>query len=126
MRRSLLCLLLCCSGVLARDPFHPVTQSRCLAPVKPLTGWRLQGIIGRETRFHALLITPQGQAIVVRSGHAFAMTPWQLSDIGRHSLTLSVTNSCSAQRTSFHLKGSPYEKDPDAAGFKLPDATPGR
>ncbi|MSE19593.1 DUF2531 domain-containing protein, partial [Pantoea agglomerans] len=53
MRHSLLILLLCCGGVLARDPFRPVAGSVCEASVEPLTGWCLQGIIGREAHFHA-------------------------------------------------------------------------
>ena len=61
MRHSLLILLLCCSGVLARDPFRPVAGSVCEASVEPLTDWRLQGIIGREAHFHAWLLTPQGE-----------------------------------------------------------------
>lgn len=123
MRASLLILLFCCSGTLARDPFQPLTKALCLPPVEPLTGWRLLGIIGREARFHGWLLTPQGQAIGVRAGQSFAVAPWQLSEIDRRSLTLAVKNSCSAQRTSFYLKGSPYEKDPAAvAGSKLPVA----
>lgn len=127
MRRSLLILLLCCSSALARDPFHPVAGAICLPPVAPLTGWQLQGIIGRPSRFHALLVTPQGKVIVVRARQSLALAPWQLSDIDRRSLTLVVRNSCSAQRTAFYLAGASHEKDSDVmAGTLLPVAGPRR
>jgi hypothetical protein len=39
---------------------------------EPLTGWRLQGIVGRGSRFHGWLLTPQGQVRAIRqkSSHA--------------------------------------------------------
>ncbi|UIL52814.1 MULTISPECIES: HofP DNA utilization family protein [Pantoea] len=127
MRHRLLVLLLCCSSALARDPFHPVAGAVCQPPVEPLTGWHLQGIIGRPSRFYAVLVTPQKKAMVVRAGQPLALSPWQLSDIDRRSLTLAVRNSCSAQRTAFYLKGAPHEKDSDVmAGTQLPAAGPRR
>ncbi|MDH2069159.1 HofP DNA utilization family protein [Pantoea sp. GD03673] len=123
MRHSLLILLLCCGGVLARDPFRPVAGSFCQALVAPLTGWRLQGIIGREARFHAWLLTPQGESIMVRTGKPFSLAPWQLADMTRRSITLAVPDSCTAQQTAFYLKGRSHDKDSHAAaGHKLPAA----
>lgn len=119
MRHSLLILLLCCGGVLARDPFRPVAGSVCEGAVEPLTGWRLQGIIGRNAQFHAWLLTPQGQSLTARTGQPFPLAPWQLTAITRRSITLAVTNSCNAQQTGFYLKGRLYEKDRDAAANKL-------
>ncbi|PEI04599.1 hypothetical protein CRM79_15945 [Pantoea agglomerans] len=123
MRHSLLILLLCCGGVLARDPFRPVAGSICETLVEPLTGWRLQGIIGREMHFHAWLLNPQGESVAVRTGKPFPLTPWQLADMTRRSLSLAVPNSCTAQQNSFYLKGRSHEKDSDsAAAHKLPAA----
>lgn len=123
MRHSLLILLLCCGSVLARDPFRPVAGSVCEASVEPLTGWRLQGIIGREAHFHAWLLTPQGESITARTGKPFPFAPWQLADMTRRSLTLAVANSCNAQQTEFYLKGRSHDKDNhSAAATKLPAA----
>lgn len=123
MRHRLLILLLCCGGVLARDPFRPVAGSICEALVEPLTGWRLQGIIGREMHFHAWLLNPQGESVAVRTGKPFPLPPWQLADMTRRSLSLAVPNSCTAQQTSFYLKGRSHEKDNySAAAHKLPAA----
>lgn len=123
MRHSLLILLLCCGGALARDPFRPVAGSVCKALVAPLTGWRLQGIIGREARFHAWLLTPQGESVTVRTGKPFSLASWQLADMTRRSVTLAVPDSCTAQQTAFYLKGRSHDKDSHPAdGHKLPDA----
>ena len=122
MRHSLLILLLCCGGVLARDPFRPVAGSVCEASVEPLTGWRLQGIIGREAHFHAWLLTPQGESITARTGKPFPFAPWQLADMTRRSLTLAVPNSCNAQLAVFYLKGRSHDKDNHSAATKLPAA----
>lgn len=123
MRHSLLILLLCCSGVLARDPFRPVAGSVCEASVEPLTDWRLQGIIGREAHFHAWLLTPQGESVTARTGKPFPFAPWQLADMTRRSLTLAVPNSCNAQLAVFYLKGRSHDKDNhSAAATKLPAA----
>jgi len=123
MRHSLLILLLCCSGVLARDPFRPVAGSVCVAATEPLTGWRLQGIIGREAHFHAWLLSPQGESVIARTGKPFPVSPWQLAAITRRSMTLAVPGSCTAQQTAFYLKGRSYEKDSySAAGHQLPAA----
>ncbi len=122
MRHSLLILLLCCGGVLARDPFRPVAGSVCEASVEPLIGWRLQGIIGREARFHGWLLTPQGESVTARTGKPFPFAPWQLADMTRHSLTLAVPNSCNAQQTAFYLKGRSHDKDSYSAAAKLPAA----
>ena len=127
MRRSLLVLVLCCSSALARDPFQPLAGAACLPAAEPLTGWRLQGIVGRGSRFHGWLLTPQGQVRAIRAGQPFALTPWQLIAIDRRSLTLAIKNSCSAQRHSFYLKGSPHENSSDViAGSQLPVAGPRR
>lgn len=124
MRHSLLILLLCCGGVLARDPFRPVAGSICEALVEPLTGWRLQGIIGREMHFHAWLVNPQGESVAVRTGKPFPLSPWQLAEMTHRNLSLAVPNSCTAQQTSFYLKGRSYEKDSySAAAHKLPAAS---
>ena len=123
MRHSLLILLLCCGGVLARDPFRPVAGSVCEASVEPLTGWRLQGIIGREAHFHAWLLTPQGEIITARTGKPFPFAPWLLSEMTRRNLTLAVPNSCNAQQAVFYLKGRSHDKDNhSAAATKLPAA----
>lgn len=123
MRHSLLILLLCCGSVLARDPFRPVAGSACEASVKPLTGWRLQGIIGREAHFHAWLLSPQGESVTARIGTPFPLVPWQLAEMTRRSITLAVPNSCTAQQTAFYLKGRSHEKDSHSAtGHKLPAA----
>ncbi|MEN4523626.1 HofP DNA utilization family protein [Pantoea agglomerans] len=123
MRHSLLILLLYCGGVLARDPFRPVAGSVCEASVESLTGWRLQGIIGREAHFHAWLLTPQGESITARTGKPFPFAPWQLADMTRRSLTLAVANSCNAQQAVFYLKGHSHDKDNhSAAATKLPAA----
>lgn len=125
MRRSLLILILilCCSGVLARDPFQPLAGAACQPAAEPLTGWRLQGIVGQGSRFYAWLLTPQGQVRTIRAGQPFALTPWQLIAIDRRSLTLAIKNSCSAQRHSFYLIGSPHENHSDViAGSQLPVA----
>ena len=123
MRHSLLILLLCCGGVLARDPFRPVAGSVCEASVEPLTGWRLQGIIGREAHFHAWLLTPQGESVTARTGKPFPFAPWQLAEMTRRSLTLAVPNSCNAQQAVFYLKGRSHDKDNHfAAATKLPAA----
>ncbi|WP_410009295.1 DUF2531 domain-containing protein [Pantoea agglomerans] len=123
MRHSLLILLLCCGGLLARDPFRPVAGSVCEASVEPLTDWRLQGIIGREARFHAWLLTPQGESVTARTGKPFPFAPWQLADMTRRSLTLAVPNSCNAQLAVFYLKGRSHDKDNhSAAATKLPAA----
>ncbi|WP_010671567.1 HofP DNA utilization family protein [Pantoea agglomerans] len=123
MRHSLLILLLCCGGVLARDPFRPVAGSVCEASVEALTGWRLQGIIGREAHFHAWLLTPQGESVTARTGKPFPFAPWQLADMTRRSLTLAVPNSCNAQQAVFYLKGRSHDKDNhSAAATKLPAA----
>jgi len=123
MRHNLLILLLCFGGVLARDPFRPVAGSVCEAPAEPLTGWRLQGIIGRKTHFHAWLLNPQGESVAVRTGKPFPLPPWQLADMTRRSISLTVSNSCTAQQASFYLKGRSHEKDShSAAAHKLPAA----
>lgn len=122
MRHSLLILLLCCGGVLARDPFRPVAGSVCEASVEPLTDWRLQGIIGREAHFHAWLLTPQGESVTARTGKPFPFAPWQLADMTRRSLTLAVPNSCNAQQAVFYLKGRSHDKDNHSAATKLPAA----
>ncbi|MGK3142428.1 HofP DNA utilization family protein [Pantoea sp. C2G6] len=123
MRHSLLILLLCCGGVVARDPFRPVAQSLCLAPVEPLAGWRLQGIIGREAHFTAWLLTPTGESVTARSGEPFPLSPWQLVAVTRRTLTLVVEKSCTAQRITFHLKGRSDDKDSySAGGAELPAA----
>ncbi|WP_293773394.1 DUF2531 domain-containing protein [uncultured Pantoea sp.] len=123
MRYSLLILLLCGGGVLARDPFQPVATSLCKAVVAPLTGWRLQGIVGREAHYHAWLLTPQGQSIMARSGRPFPVAPWQPAGIRRHSITLVVPDSCEAQQTRIYLKGGAHDKDsPAAAGPERPAA----
>lgn len=122
MRHSLLILLLCCGGVLARDPFRPVAGSVCEASVEPLTDWRLQGIIGREAHFHAWLLTPQGESVTARTGKPFPFAPWQLADMTRRSLTLAVPNSCNAQQAVFYLKGRSHDKDNHSTATKLPAA----
>jgi len=123
MRHSLLILLLCCGGLLARDPFRPVAGSVCEASVEPLNDWRLQGIIGREAHFHAWLLTPQGESVTARTGKPFPFAPWQLADMTRRSLTLAVPNSCNAQQAVFYLKGRSHDKDNhSAAATKLPAA----
>lgn len=122
MRHSLLILLLCCGGLLARDPFRPVAGSVCEASVEPLTDWRLQGIIGREAHFHAWLLTPQGESVTARTGKPFPFAPWQLADMTRRSLTLAVPNSCNAQLAVFYLKGRSHDKDNHSAATKLPAA----
>lgn len=124
MRYSLLILLLCCGGALARDPFRPVAGSACEASVAPLAGWRLQGIIGREAHFHAWLLTPQGESVTTRTGKPFPVSPWQLADMTRRSITFAVPNSCTAQQSAFYLKGRSHDKDShSAAGLKLPAAS---
>ncbi|MDF2044084.1 MULTISPECIES: HofP DNA utilization family protein [unclassified Pantoea] len=123
MRHSLLILLVCCSSVVARDPFRPVAGSVCEASVEPLTGWRLQGIIGREAHFHAWLIGPKKEIVIARIGKPFPVAPWQLTDMTRRSITLAVQNSCTAQQTTFYLKGRSYGLDShSAAGHQLPAA----
>ena len=122
MRHSLLILLLCWGDVLARDPFRPVAASLCQAAVAPLTGWRLQGIAGRETRYQAWLLTPQGERVTLGSDTPFPLTPWQLVAITSRSLTLAVPASCHAQRTTFYLKGYAHVKDSDPAPHQQPAA----
>ncbi|WHQ75779.1 DUF2531 domain-containing protein [Pantoea sp. Lij88] len=120
MRHSLLILLLCCGGVLARDPFRPVAGSVCEALVEPLKGWRLQGIIGREAHFHAWLLSPQGESVIARTGKPFPVSPWQPADMTRRSITFAVPDSCTAQQTAFYLKGRSHDKDSHpAAGHQL-------
>jgi len=124
MRHSLLILLLCCGGVLARDPFRPVAGSVCEALVEPLKGWRLQGIIGREAHFHAWLLSPQGESVIARIGKPFPISPWQPADMTRRSITFAVPDSCTAQQTAFYLKGRSHDKDSHpAAGHQLPAAS---
>lgn len=115
MRFSGFVLLIVCALAQARDPFRPKVGVACLKPVEPLAGWRLQGIIGREQHFHGWLLNPQNKSLKVQSGQAFPLPPWQLDEIGRRSLTLSVMNSCSGQQAAFNLKGPEHDKNHSAA-----------
>lgn len=124
MHRSLLLLLLCCSSVLARDPFQPVLGAACVQPIEPLAGWRLQGIIGRDNHFQAWLLAPQGKAVKVHTGDPFPLVPWRVKTLTRHSVSLSVENSCSMQTISFQLKGRARDKDDHFnVGLVLSDAS---
>ncbi|MDJ0037814.1 HofP DNA utilization family protein [Pantoea allii] len=122
---SVMLLLLCCGVAQARDPFRPLTGVACVAEVEPLSEWRLQGIIGRAPRFQGWLLTPQGNAVKVLSDQPFPLLPWQTDQFTSRTLRLSVPGSCSSQYFTFHLKGSPHDKDIDSdVSADLPDVRP--
>lgn len=116
MRHSLLILLLCGSVVLARDPFRPLPASLCKRAAAPLAGWRLLGIVGRESHFRAWLMTPQGESVMARRDRPFPFAPWQPAAISRRSITFVVPDSCEAQQTRFDFTGGSHDKDSPADG----------
>ena len=119
---TFLIFLIFCGVAQARDPFKPYPGAACIKQVEPLQGWLLQGVIGRKDRFQAWLLSPQGKAIKVRTGHPFPLPPWQPETLNRRSLSLTVKNSCLPQNISFQLKGRIRDKDDHfAAGTLLPD-----
>lgn len=106
-----------------RDPFQPVASSLCDAPPEALTGWRLQGVLGREPALRAWLVSPQNAILKIAPAEPVALPGWQLSAIARRSLTLKTRSGCLPQITTFSLKGSAYAQDgPLSAGVQLSHA----
>lgn len=104
-----------------RDPFQPVPGRLCETSPETLTGWRLQGVLGREPVLRAWLVSPQNEVVRITPAKPFSLPGWQLRAIGRRSLTLAVRDGCSPQITTFSLKGSAYAQDGSlSAGVRLP------
>ncbi|MEZ3500943.1 HofP DNA utilization family protein [Pantoea sp. KPR_PJ] len=125
MRAELIMLWFITASLCAapRDPFQPAAQSLCEAPPAVLTGWRLQGVLGREPGLRARLVSPQNAVLTIAPTEPVALPGWQLSAIDRRSLTLRTRSGCAPQSTTFSLKGSVYAQDGSlSAGVYLPAA----
>ena len=108
-----------------RDPFQPLASSLCVAPTA-LTGWRLQGVLGRAAALRAWLVSPQGTIVKIAPADPLPLSGWRVSAIAPRSLTLTTGSGCSPQMITFSLKGSAYAQDnPLSAGEPLAGADAG-
>ena len=64
MRAKWLLLWLSTASLYAapRDPFQPLASSLCVTPIA-LTGWRLQGVLGRAPALRAWLVSPRAPSL---------------------------------------------------------------
>lgn len=125
MRFELIILWLVAASLCAapRDPFQPAANSLCEVPPEVLTGWRLQGVLGREPVLYAWLVSPQNAILKIAPAEPVALPGWQLSAMTRRSLTLTTRSGCLPQITTFSLKGSSYAQDGSlSAGVHLSHA----
>lgn len=112
MRSStLLCLLLCSTTVLARDPFQPVAPALCQTAPAPPQGWRLQGIVGVPDHYVAWLRSPQGKNVRLTEHMQLPQLPWRVKQLTARSLLLHVEQGCSPQQMQFRIKGGFYATD---------------
>ncbi|WP_311790652.1 MULTISPECIES: HofP DNA utilization family protein [Pantoea] len=127
MRAKCLLLWLSTASLYAapRDPFQPLASSLCVAPTA-LTGWRLQGVLGRAPALRAWLVSPQGTTVKIAPAAPLPLSGWRLSAIAPRSLTLTTGSGCSPQMITLSLKGSAYAQDDTfSAGEPLADADAG-
>lgn len=128
MRAKLLLLWLTAATLYAapRDPFQPLASSLCDTPAA-LTGWRLQGVLGRLPSLRAWLVSPQGAIVKIAPAQRFPLSGWRLRAIAPRSLTLMTRSGCAPQILTLSLKGSAYaQDDTSSAGVPLARARAGR
>jgi len=127
MRAKWLLLWLSTASLYAapRDPFQPLASSLCVTPTA-LSGWRLQGVLGRAPALRAWLVSPQGTTVKIAPAASLPLSGWRLSAIAPRSLTLTTGSGCSPQMITLSLKGSAYAQDDTfSAGEPLADADAG-
>ena len=127
MRAKWLLLWLAAATLYAapRDPFQPPPEIRCEPPAA-LTGWRLQGVLGRAPRLRAWLTSPEGEIIKIAAAERLPLPGWRLSAIAPRSLTLTAGSGCAPQFVTLSLKGSAHAQDDTlTAGEPLARARPG-
>ncbi|MGP4131352.1 DUF2531 family protein [Pantoea tagorei] len=108
-----------------RDPFQP-PDNRC-QPSAALTGWRLQGVLGRAPRLRAWLTSPQDAVIKIAAADPLPLPGWRLSAIAPRSLTFTTGSDCALHSVTLSLKGSAYAQDGSlTAGVPLADARAGQ
>ena len=108
-----------------RDPFQPPSESWCEPPAA-LTGWRLQGVLGRAPRLRAWLTSPQGGVVKIAAADRLPLPGWRLSAMTPRSLTLTAGSGCAPQFVTLSLKGSAYVQDDTfTADESLAHARPG-
>ena len=109
-----------------RDPFQPPPESRC-EPPGALTGWRLQGVLGRTPRLRAWLTSPQGAVVKIAAAERLPLPGWRLNAIAPRSLTLTAGSGCAPQTVTFSLKGNAHAQDDTlTAGVPLARARAGQ
>lgn len=109
-----------------RDPFQAPPESRCEPPAA-LTGWRLQGVLGRTPRLRAWLTSPQGAVVKIAATERLPLPGWRLSAIAPRSLTLTAGSGCAPQTVTFSFKGSAHAQDDTlTAGVPLARARAGQ
>ncbi|MGE1563288.1 HofP DNA utilization family protein [Pantoea septica] len=127
MRAKWLLLWLAAAALYAapRDPFQPPPESRCEPPAA-LTGWRLQGVLGRAPRLRAWLTSPQGGVVKIAAADRLPLPGWRLSAMAPRSLTLIAGSGCAPQFVTLSLKGSAHVQDDTLTAVKpLARARPG-
>lgn len=122
----LLCLMALSLNAASRDPFQPLPGTLCGTPPETLTGWRLQGVLGRPPSLRAWLVSPQLAILKVVPAEKFPLSGWQLSAITPRSLTLITRSGCAPRTITLTLKGSAYAQDDTAAGMRLVHARAGQ
>ena len=112
MRAKWLSLWLAAAALHAapRNPFQPPPDTRCESPAA-LTGWRLQGVLGRPPRLRAWLTSPQGTVVKIAAEDRLPLKGWRLSAIAPRSLTLAAGSGCAQPVATLSLKGSVHAQD---------------
>ncbi|WP_455818389.1 HofP DNA utilization family protein [Pseudomonas cerasi] len=96
-------LLVMCNG-LARDPFFPLNVTRCQPAAQADPPWRLMGLIGREGRYDAWLISPQHKLLWRQTGEQLPGTEWRIAEIDAQTVTITTLQDCQPPRR-LALKG---------------------
>ncbi|MEJ5062026.1 HofP DNA utilization family protein [Erwinia sp. MYb375] len=113
-------LLLMCNGW-ARDPFFPLNVQRCASVAETELTWRLLGLIGREGRYDAWLVSPQHQLLWRQTGDPLPGTDWRIAEIDAHAVTITILQDCQPPRR-LGLKGRHNAQDDlPVAGADKPD-----
>ncbi|QGU85992.1 DNA utilization family protein [Erwinia sorbitola] len=94
----------------ARDPFFPLNTLRCQPEEEAEFSWRLLGIIGREDRYDAWLVSPQGNTLWRQQGDPLPGSPWRVAGIEQEAVTLTILQECQPPRR-LALKGQHNDQD---------------
>ncbi|MBP2153743.1 DUF2531 family protein [Erwinia rhapontici] len=103
-------LLLLMCNVWARDPFFPLNVQRCASVAETELTWRLLGLIGREGRYDAWLVSSQHKLLWRQTGDPLPGTEWRIAEIDAQTVTITTLQDCPPSRR-LGLKGGHHAQD---------------